>query len=88
MKKLTDKQIIEFAMKFCDEGCRSIVECGCVAEVRPRAKALYQYNSKDVDKFMIKDVKSALLYLRSRAPDLLPFVMTEKEGWIWFDPRK
>lgn len=88
--KLMDKdEIYDFALQFCDEGCRSIVECGCIGKVRPRTKALYQYNTTDVDKMMLKDVQSSLTYLRSRErSDDLPFTMIEKDGWVWFDKRK
>lgn len=86
--RLTEAGVAEFAIKFCDEGCRSIIETGCVASVRPRSKALYRYNTENVDSYMTSDVDSSLLYLRSRRMDDLPFKMTEKDGWIWFDKRK
>ena len=84
---LSEESQIEFAVKFCDEGCRSIIESGCVRQIRPRSKALYQFNIKDTDEFMLKDVESSLSYLRSRG-NSLPFIMSEKDGFVWFDEKK
>lgn len=87
VKLMTDDQTIEFAINYADENCRSIVESACVRQVRPRSKALYQFNANNPDQIMLKDVESALLYLRSRGT-MLPFKMSEKDGWVWFDEVK
>lgn len=84
---LTEKQQIAFAVKHADEDCRSIVECGCPAVKRERTKALYKYDTNKPDKFMLKDVSESLIYLRSRGEDL-PFLMHEKDGFVWFDAKK
>lgn len=85
--KLTEKQQVEFALNQCDENCRSIIECACVPTKREKTIALYKYNVKDFDKLMKKDVKDALVYLRSRG-NALPFKMSEKEEFVWFDKKK
>lgn len=84
---LTEKQQIEFALRRCDEESRSIIECGHVPVLREKGKALYKYNVKSPDRIMLKDIDTSLLYLRSRDKDL-PFKMTEKEGFVWFDNKK
>ena len=84
---LTEKQWTEFAIEHTDEDCRSIVECGCPAVKRERAKALYKYDTNKPDEFMLFDVSKALTYLRSRGENL-PFKMTEKESFVWFDAKK
>lgn len=84
---LTEKQWIKFAIEHTDEDCRSIVECGCPAVKRERTKALYKYNTRKPDEFMLFDVNKALLYLRSRGEDL-QFQMVEKDGFVWFDAKK
>lgn len=84
---LTEKQIIDFAIKETDENCRSIIECACKPIRREKGRALYKYNINDPDKIMLKDVDKSVTYLRSRGTDL-PFKMSEKGGFVWFDRKK
>lgn len=87
MKKMNEKQQIAFALKQCDEQSRSFIEGSCVMVKRERSKALYKYNLRKIDDMAEKDVKEAILYLKSRG-DALPFKVVEEGDFIWFNDKK